>query len=96
MASTAPLRMTWPARSTPDLRGCAEKAMKCVAKGYDATQIALTQSKDTPVRKVYQASAPGNNVHWMIVVSRPYWLSTLAEDPNRVAWVVLAAYQIGE
>jgi hypothetical protein len=28
----------------------------------------------------------------MLVVSRPYWLAFYANDPKRVAWVVVAAY----
>jgi hypothetical protein len=28
----------------------------------------------------------------MVVVSRPYWLSSYSHDPTRVAWVVAAAY----
>jgi hypothetical protein len=28
----------------------------------------------------------------MVVVSRPYLLSFYAQDPGRVAWIVVAAY----
>jgi hypothetical protein len=30
---------------------------------------------------------------YMVVVSRPYWLSFYAKDPKRVAWVTIAAYE---
>lgn len=33
------------------------------------------------------------NLAYMVVVSRPYWLSYYAKDRKRVAWVVLAAYE---
>jgi hypothetical protein len=28
----------------------------------------------------------------MVVLSRPYWLSSYSHDPMRVAWMVVAAY----
>lgn len=31
---------------------------------------------------------------YMVVVTRPYWLSFYAHDPKRVAWVVVAAYEL--
>ena len=30
---------------------------------------------------------------YMVVVSKPYWLSFYAKDPKKVAWVVIAAYE---
>ena len=30
---------------------------------------------------------------YMVVVSRPYWLSFYAEDEGKIAWVVIAAYK---
>jgi len=29
----------------------------------------------------------------MVVVSRPYFLSFYAKDPNRVAWVLIGAFE---
>ena len=44
-------------------------------------------------RKVYQWQPAGKSETYMAVISRPYRLSFYAKDKNRVAWVVLAAYQ---
>ena len=35
----------------------------------------------------------GKRERYMVVVSRPYWLSFYAKDPAKVAWVVLAAFK---
>lgn len=46
--------------------------------------------------KVMSSNGKGSNgkkATYMVVVSRPYWLSYYAKDPKRVAWVVLAAYE---
>jgi hypothetical protein len=30
---------------------------------------------------------------YMAVVSRPYWVSFYSKDPDRVAWIAIAAYE---
>jgi hypothetical protein len=47
---------------------------------------------DSPARKTYAWRA-GNSKSYMVVVSRPYWLSFYAHDPSRVAWVAVIAYE---
>ena len=49
-------------------------------------------TRDSPARKTY-ASRAGNSKSYMVVVSRPYWLSFYAHDPSRVAWVAVIAYE---
>jgi hypothetical protein len=44
-------------------------------------------------RKVYQLQIPAQDKAYMVVVSRPYWLSFSAKTSDRVAWVALAAYE---
>ena len=44
-------------------------------------------------RKVYEWQPAGKAGPYMVVVSRPSWLSFYAKDKNRVAWVVIAAYE---
>jgi hypothetical protein len=59
----------------------------------DAKSITrLNQKKQTQGRIVYEWNPTGNTETYMVVVSRPYWLSFYAHDPRRVAWVVVAAY----
>jgi hypothetical protein len=48
----------------------------------------------TPGRAVYKWRRPhSTQTGYMVVVSRPYWLSFYAADPKRVAWVAIAAYE---
>lgn len=58
-------------------------------------QIALTETRRSQGRVVYHWRPNGNRgVRYMVVVSRPYWLSTYAKSPEKTAWVVTAAYSI--
>lgn len=69
----------------------------------DQSSIQLRQTGKMQGRFIYQwrpsaKSANGKSRNerkptYMVVVSRPYWLSYYAKDPKRVAWVVLAAYE---
>lgn len=58
-----------------------------------AGSIALRQTKQAQGRFIYDWKPSGKKATYMIVVSRPYWLSFHAKDRNRVAWVVAAAYE---
>jgi hypothetical protein len=55
-------------------------------------EIKLTH--DAPERKTYEWKSAGNSKSYMVVVSRPYWLSFYAHDPKRVAWVAVIAYEV--
>ncbi len=59
--------------------------------GASLENIRLTRSGQG--RKVYEVKPPGKLVTYMVVVSRPYWLSFYSHDPQRVAWAVLAVYE---
>lgn len=59
----------------------------------DQSSINLRQTGKWQGRFVYEWRPPKKKVAYMVVVSRPYWLSYYAKDPKRVAWVVLAAYE---
>jgi hypothetical protein len=54
--------------------------------------IELKQTRQSQGRVVYEWHPRGKK-SYMIVVSRPYWMSSYAKDPKRVAWVVLGAYE---
>ena len=56
--------------------------------------IELKQTRQSQGRVIYEWWPTGKKQSYMIVVSRPYWMSSYAKDPNRVAWVVLAAYEL--
>jgi hypothetical protein len=52
----------------------------------------LTETKSRG-RVAFQWHPPGKTEEYMVVVSRPYWLSFYAADGTRVAWVVISAYE---
>jgi hypothetical protein len=56
--------------------------------------LVMTRKSGNAYRAVYMAAAQDSQRQFMIVVNRPYWLSYSAKDPNRVPWVVLAAYEL--
>ena len=58
-----------------------------------ARSIALRQTSKTQGRFIYEWRRPKTKSIYMVVISRPYWLSFHAKDPKRVAWVVAGAYE---
>jgi hypothetical protein len=60
----------------------------------DPRSITLRQKQRAQGRFIYEWRPRGKQkVTYMVVVSRPYWLSFHAKDPKRVAWIVAAAYE---
>jgi hypothetical protein len=55
--------------------------------------VNMTQVRKAQGRFVYQWHPKGKQETYMIVVSRPYWLSFYAKDKQKVAWVPIAAYE---
>lgn len=55
----------------------------------------VTQKRQRQGRAVYEWKPKKSHSKYMVVVSRPYWLSFYARDPNKVPWVAVAAYRIG-
>ncbi len=53
----------------------------------------LKLSKEQQGRKIYLCRSNSGRLSYMVVVSRPYWLSFYAHDANRVAWTAIAAYE---
>jgi hypothetical protein len=47
-------------------------------------------------RVVYEWNPTGKKTRYVIVVSRPYWVSFYSRDANKVAWAVVAAYAVCE
>jgi hypothetical protein len=45
-------------------------------------------------RFVYKWRPSRKRVSYVISVSRPYWLSFYSKDPKKVAWVVIAAWEL--
>jgi hypothetical protein len=59
----------------------------------DPNSIKLKLTGKRQGRVFYDWQPKGKREHYMVVVSRPYWLSFYAKDPTKVAWVVLAAFK---
>ena len=60
----------------------------------DPTAIAgMKTTKKSAGRVVYRWAPRGKKRVYAVVTSRPYWLSFYAQEPGRVAWVVVAAYE---
>ena len=59
----------------------------------DVGSIVLRQTKQAQGRFIYEWRPLGKKATYMVVVSRPYWLSFHAKNRNRVAWVLAAAYE---
>jgi hypothetical protein len=55
--------------------------------------LSLKETSKAQGRIVYQWRETTKSDPFMVVVSRPYWLSFYAHDPKHVAWVVVAAYK---
>ena len=53
----------------------------------------LKQKSEAQGRIVYEWRPEDKQTTYMIVISRPYWLSFFARDPMRVAWAAVAAYE---
>jgi hypothetical protein len=52
------------------------------------------EKRQGPGRIVYVSENTKAAREFMVVVSRPAWLTFYAGDPKRIAWVVLAAYEL--
>jgi len=59
----------------------------------DGPIVGVKQTRKAQGRFVYEWRASKTHAIYMVVVSRPYWLSFYARDPKRVAWVIAAAYE---
>ena len=55
----------------------------------------MKRIRTVPGRIVYEWKPAKQRATYMVVVSRPYWLSFSAHDPKKVAWVAIAAYKAG-
>jgi len=58
----------------------------------EESSVAPQETHKAQGRHVYEWKPADNRESYMVVVSRPYLLAFYAHDPNRVAWVVAAAY----
>jgi hypothetical protein len=75
-----------------DPESVASRFLK-IKLGLDpAIPLKLQERRKADGRIVYEWKWVRHPGSYMVVVSRPSWLSIYATNPNRVAWVVTAAY----
>ena len=74
-----------------DPRRVASDAMARFAKIEESSITGIKETRNAQGRVVYEWR-PSQAETYMVVVSRPYWLSSYSRDPMRVAWMVVAAY----
>jgi hypothetical protein len=70
----------------------AAAALTDTLKLEPGASLNMSQAKKGAGRLVYEWKPAGKKESYMVVLSRPYWLSFYAKDPKKVAWVVMAAY----
>jgi hypothetical protein len=75
-------------------RDVAVAAMHSYVKDLKPDALKLTIKSSSAYRRVYVAGVGDPTSSYMLVLSRPYWLSLSAADPSKVAWVVLAAFKM--
>jgi hypothetical protein len=76
-----------------DPRRVASDALIRLAKPGVAGPLNLKETRRGQGRIVYEWSKLSKPYPYMVVLSRPYWLSFYAHDPKRVAWVAMAVYK---
>jgi hypothetical protein len=72
-------------------------ASDALAQFLNIEEKKITRMKETRKgqgRIIYRWRGEEKGSRYLVVVSRPYWLSFYAKDSMRVAWIVIAAYEI--
>jgi hypothetical protein len=76
-----------------DPQRVASDALARLLKINEQAITGMIQTRKAQGRFVYQWRPKAKRVSYMVVVSRPYWLSFYTKDTKRLAWVVTAAYE---
>ena len=71
----------------------ARDAIAGVRGVSEASIIGMKTVRQAQGRFIYQWQPRGEKGSYMIVVSRPYWLTFFAKDPQKIAWVVAGAFK---
>jgi len=76
-----------------DPKRVASEAIRALAKIGGPEPLKLKATIRYPGRIDFEWHKKGTKSRYMVVVSRPYYLSFFAQDPKMVAWVVIVAYE---
>lgn len=78
-----------------DARRTAAEALARLTKASEESLGQMQLTKTVQGRMVYTWKSRNGKPLYMAVVSRPSWMAYYSRDPNKVAWGVMAAYEIG-
>jgi hypothetical protein len=76
-----------------DPQRVAAQSLAGILKMPQDSLTGLRKTRTADGRVLYEWKPDGKRARYMIVVSRPYWLSFYSRDPQKVAWLVVAAYE---
>ena len=76
-----------------DPRRVATDALGDLLKLDKASLASIRETRKGQGRVTYEWRGPENARYYMVIWSRPYWLSFYAKNPKNVAWILAAAYQ---
>jgi hypothetical protein len=76
-----------------DPRRVATDALAALLKVDKASLASIKETQQGQGRVTYEWRDPENGRYYMLILSRPYWLSFYAKDPKKVAWILVAAYE---
>lgn len=64
--------------------------------GGSAASVPLHRIHTSSVRITYEGVSSDGKLHYRVVASRPAWLAFYAKNPDKIAWVVIGAYEYGD
>jgi hypothetical protein len=64
------------------------------AKGKSSDSLESTVTRKAPGRIVYEVKDSKSKAKYMVVLSKPFWLTFYAHDLNHIAWIPVAAYKV--
>lgn len=71
----------------------ASEALASITKVNEKSIKGISQIRQSQGIIVYHWRNRSSKASYLIIVSRPYWLSYFAKDSKRVAWVAVTVYQ---
>ena len=86
-----------------DSRRVATEALARLTKTPEESIAGIDQTRAAQGRLIYRwrptvgkvGHKEWSKAWYMVVLSRPYWMSFYSKDPKKVAWGVMAVYEVG-
>lgn len=71
----------------------ASEALALLSKVNEKSIVGISQIRQSQGKIVYRWRNRAAKVSYLVIVSRPYWLSYFAKDSKKVAWVITTVYK---